>query len=125
MNAEGIAIIIGAVFLGVAKIYDLYLLHRVKMTADIVKTTLADTNASTDVKLDKIHTLVNSAMLEMKRIYAVKCRAMANKAPYDQVDCIEADQAELAYNTHKAEQDREAEISGRAAHSNLPPEPFN
>jgi hypothetical protein len=98
MSAEGWVLIIGAVAAGCVKVYELYLQHQVKAT-------LAETTTKADTKLDSVHDLVNSAMLSMKKVYAEKCRAMADQTG-DPVDLSEAAQAEREYQTHLAQQQK-------------------
>jgi hypothetical protein len=85
---------------------------------DEVKVALKENADITVEKLDSIvktgeanarvgqmtHALVNSAMLEQKRMYAVKCEAMASKTG-DQVDVVEAKAAREAYDEHRRKQE--------------------
>ncbi len=77
-----------------------------------VKVALVDTTAMTDEKLDSIvktgtaiHTLVNSAMGEQKRLLAVTSRAKADLTR-DPVDIVAAEVAEQSHREHVKKQSR-------------------
>ncbi len=80
------------------------------VAANEVKAALAESTTGANSQLDALvkvgeatHMLVNSAMEEQKRLYAVKCRAAADDNP-SSVNLAEADAAEAVYEEHKAKQ---------------------
>jgi len=64
-----------------------------------VEKSLATSTSKQDEKLGEIHDLVNSAMLEQKKVHAVKCRAAAKDNPTPS-NLAEAEQAEAVYEAH-------------------------
>jgi aspartokinase len=76
-----------------------------------VRRALSNSTEATVEKLDemakvgeKTHALVNSAMLEQKRIYAAKCKAASIDTPTE-ANLAEATAAEEVYLEHKAKQE--------------------
>ena len=119
MSGEGWAVVVTAIFLGIAKITDMILVYKrevnkAKLAAVVavnvkeVAVKQAETSEQITGMADlthKTHDLVNSAMMEQKRIYAVKCRAMANET-HRAADIAEAEAAEQAYREHKEGQEK-------------------
>jgi len=76
-----------------------------------VKTSLAESTEATANKLDAMakvsedtHSLVNSAMLEQKRMFAAKCKASAEDKP-TAANIAEAKVAQEVYEEHKKKQE--------------------
>lgn len=128
IDATGWAVIITAVFLGIGKIVTMVLDHykeqarivreeavaakveearvqaaKTAVKVEEVKTTLTETSSIADGKLDKIHTLVNSAMGTQLETVAIALRRLAEGNPSKE-NLEAAKLADEKWSVHKDKQ---------------------
>lgn len=101
-----------ALIAGVVTLILAWMQHRASQKVEQVRETLEKNTIRQDDKLDGIakvgedtHDLCNSAMLEQKHLYMIKCKEAAIESGKES-DRKEAERAEEVYLKHKAKQEQ-------------------